>query len=142
MIEASIKSPPPRESGKTPMSDEDRTLLAMPSIASQMPVQLKNGACWQEFQGVCNGCHQPLPAHQVTGRVTRLHDSAAAIQAVGVCFSCALLTRYHYRFHDDLRITGPTEAGWTTWRIDRTPFERLRAWLARNLLLLRKEDKP
>jgi len=38
-----------------------------------------------------------------------------AVEACGVCHDCHLVTRFVYRFHDDMTITGLRENGWNTW---------------------------
>ena len=39
---------------RNPLSGNDQELLAMPSIASQMPVRFASGTCWEQFDGQCN----------------------------------------------------------------------------------------
>lgn len=109
------------------VTTRDRKLLDMPSIASQMPVQFANGAHWYELECECRGCGKVLPEEQVRGAVVR-HDRMASIEASGVCHDCRLLTRFVYRLHDDMRITGPREDGWRTWGGQRvTLFQRLKS---------------
>ena len=98
-----------------PVSARDKELLDMPSIASQMPVIFSNGAQWSELECECKGCGKALPANLVRGAVVRQNEHMASIEASGVCHECRLLTRYCYRLHDDMRITGPREDGWRTW---------------------------
>lgn len=133
MSDSRYQDPLAHRANQSPLSDCDRALMAMPSIASQMPVQFKSGACWEGLEGVCNGCNQVIANPLMTGRITRLMEPVATVEAVGVCPSCRLLTRFHYRLHDDMRITGMTDKGWATWRAESTAIERLRAWLIRSL---------
>jgi len=111
---------------RRPVSDSDRELMALPSIVSQMPVRFRNGAVWERFNGECKACGQTIAGSRLTGRITRLLESVATIEAVGACEPCRLLTRFHYRFHDDMRITGMTDEGWATWRAKRSFMGRLR----------------
>ena len=114
-----------------PISDGDRELMALPSIESQMPVHFKNGACWKNIESQCKGCGRDIVASRFTGRLTRLVESVATVMAIGVCEPCKLVTRFHYRLHDDMRVTGQTEGGWATWRAKPSFLERLRAFISR-----------
>ncbi|MEJ6003865.1 hypothetical protein [Paucibacter soli] len=73
--------------------------------------RIRNGARWECFDGQCKGCGQDIAPGRVTGRLTRLVESVATVEAVGVCDPCKLVTRFHYRLHDDMRITGMTDDG-------------------------------
>lgn len=116
---------------RSPVSASDRELMALPSIASQMPVQFRSGARWECFDGQCNGCGQHIAPAKVTGRLTRLVESVATVEAVGLCAPCKLVTRFHYRLHDDMRITGMTDNGWAMWQVRLSILDRLRAFFAR-----------
>lgn len=109
----------------------DSELLSQPSIASQVPVRFANGACWSEVSGRCKSCDQPIPDGQLTGRVTRIVQSVIDVDAVGVCNSCTLLTRFRYRLHDDMRITGLTDGGWAEWRPSSGLYARVQRCVAR-----------
>ncbi|KAI3488603.1 hypothetical protein L1887_47372 [Cichorium endivia] len=52
-------------------TQRDLDLLAMPSIASQLPVCFENKTAWHEFVGECRGCNQPIPDEHLRGAVTR-----------------------------------------------------------------------
>ena len=101
---------------RRPLSSDERELMALPSIAPQFPVQLKNDATWNSLNGCCKGCGKDIDPALFTGRVSRQIKSAATVEASGACSACNLLTRVHYRLHDDMRITGPSGQGWATWR--------------------------
>lgn len=118
---------------RSPISACDRELMELPSITSQMPVQFKNGACWECLEGQCKACGKNIEPSRLTGRLTRLVDAAATVEAVGVCEPCKLLTRFHYRLHDDMRITGMTDGGWAAWQARPSLIDRLRALAARAL---------
>jgi len=118
-----------------PIASDIRELMAQPSISSQMPVVFKNGARWNRLSGCCKGCGKDIEQDLFTGRLTRLVESTVTVDAVGVCASCHLVTKFSYRLHDDMRITGRTDRGWATWQARPVgPFGqvlRLRAALAR-----------
>lgn len=107
--------------------------MALPSIASQMPIQFRNGARWECFNGQCKGCSRDIAPARVTGRLTRLVDSVVTVEAVGVCAPCKLVTSFHYRLHDSMRITGKTDAGWALWKARPSIFDRMRAFIARTV---------
>jgi hypothetical protein len=97
----------------------------MATIASQMPVVFNNGATWEEFKGECKICGKELPVEHVVGNVTRPIPSVAIVEAIGACLECRIATPYHYRLHDDMRITGLREEGWRTWMPRRSLWERM-----------------
>jgi hypothetical protein len=118
---------------RSALSDEDRELVALPSIASQMPVRFANGACWERFDGQCKACGKDIDAARLTGKVTRPMESVATVEAVGVCPPCKLVTRFHYRLHNDMRISGPTDEGWAAWQAKPSIFDRLRKFALREI---------
>jgi len=107
-----------------PLTSRDRELLAMPSIMSQFPVAFSNNAEWEEFDGECSCCGKTLHRDHVRGIVARPVPGVAVIEAVGVCAECKLVTRFDYRLHDDMRLTGQREHGWKTWQATPTVLER------------------
>ena len=112
-----------------PISERERQLLAMPSIASQFPVTFANGVCWTELTGTCNLCCKEIPADLLRGAVSRPVPSAIVIEAVGACPDCRVVTPFLYRMHDDMRITGQSKWGWQTWRPTPSIRDRLCRWL-------------
>jgi hypothetical protein len=116
----------------TPLTPRDRQLLVMPSIGSQMPIEFGNGARWTELVFACRSCERRLPANMVRGSLTRPMESVAVVEAIGVCDACQIGTRFLYRLHDDMRITGPREGRWVTWIAPRTAIARalgtIRRW--------------
>lgn len=60
-------------------------------------------------------------------------ESVATVDAVGVCHPCKLVTRFNYRLHDDMRLTGLTENGWATWRGKPSFFDQICALISRAL---------
>ena len=109
-----------------PLTPRDLELLKMPTIASQMPVSFTNGAIWSDLKGECKNCGCELPDHSVRGHVAQQTPKMFSVEAVGVCDSCRLITRFLYRLHDDMRITGPRDGRWQTWMPRSTLFERVR----------------
>jgi len=109
-----------------PLTVRERALLAMPTIASQMPVALPGGVGWSEFTGECHFCLSDIPDELLRGSVTKPLPTVAVVEAVGVCPQCRIATTFLYRLHDDLRITGPRKDGWRTWRVRQTLWWRLR----------------
>jgi hypothetical protein len=96
----------------------------MPNIASQMPVEFDNGACWVAFTGECKFCGNDIPEKLLHGLVSRPITSVAVVEAIGVCPECRMATPFLYRMHDDMRLTGPRADGWKTWRAEPTLLER------------------
>ena len=126
-----IMRKPNRKVARSPLSDSDLELLKMPSIAAQMPVRFSNGAYWGRITGYCSDCGKEIPTASFTGRVTQPMESLATVEAVGFCKPCRLVTRFYYRLHDDMRITGPTEKGWATWQAKSSIFYRLGRFVLR-----------
>lgn len=118
-------------SGTKPITQRERELLTKPRIANQMPVEFKNGACWVEFIGECKFCKKDIPADLLVGSVTRPLESVAVVEAIGVCPVCRMATPFLYRMHDDMRLTGPRENGWKTWRAEKPLFERVTQFVRR-----------
>ena len=70
----------------------------------------------------------------MTGAVSRPFSNVAVVDAAGVCQPCKLVTRYFYRLHDDMRITGLDAQGrWVAWQMRPTLSARLRQRLAKFL---------
>lgn len=113
----------------TTPTDRDIELLRMPAIAAQMPVVFENGMQWSELRGTCAGCSREIPAEHLRGAIARHNAHMAAVEAVGICFECKLLTRFVYRLHDDHRITGPRQGRWVEWRPKPSVLEQLIGWL-------------
>lgn len=118
--------------GTKPISLRERALLDSPSIASQMPVEFPNGARFLEVTANCRPCGRIIPADLFRGIITRHSAHLITLDACGVCPSCRIATPFFYRLHDDMRITGPTDHGWRTWRPNPSWWERLPPWLRRH----------
>lgn len=117
----------------SPLSQRDRELLAMPSVISQFPIAFAHNSVWEEFDGECSCCGKTLHRDYVRGCVARPIPSVATVEAVGVCSDCKLLTRFNYRLHDDMRLTGQREGGWKTWKAAPTIWDRLASMVKRPL---------
>lgn len=115
----------------SPLTARDRELLAMPSVISQFPVAFANGAVWEEFDGECSCCGKTLQRDHVRGLVARPIERVATVEAAGVCWDCKLVTRFDYRLHDDMRLTGRREDGWNTWQAKPTIWNRFVSLLRR-----------
>lgn len=103
-------------------NSRDLELCEMPSISSQMPVSFAIGSEWSEFNGFCIRCDQLLADAIVRGLVVRHSEKMASVEAVGLCTDCSLLSRFLYRLHDDMRLTGPKDGVWRTWSPRRPPL--------------------
>lgn len=110
------------------LSEMDREMLTFPTIDSQMPVEFANGTCWDCLTGQCKACGQDIQSARLTGKLTRPLESVVSVEAVGVCPSCKLLTRFHFRLHDDMRISGRTDEGWASWQAKPSIYDRLRKY--------------
>jgi hypothetical protein len=117
----------------SPLRQRDRELLAMPSVMSQFPVAFANTAVWEEFDGDCSCCGKTIQRDHVRGCVVRPIPGVATVEAAGVCGDCKLVTRFDYRLHDDMRLTGQREDGWQTWKATPTIWERLVSMFKRPL---------
>lgn len=106
------------------LTARDCELMDMPTIASQMPIQFANGAAWEAFDGECATCKQFLPAGMVVGMVSRPTPTVAVVEAIGVCGVCQKATRYFYRLHDDMRLSGLRDGRWKEWRPKKSLFDR------------------
>lgn len=111
-----------------PITSRDRELLAMPSIASQMPIRFANGAHFDVRHGHCANCGAAIPDGDVRGVLVRTSPHMTSVEAAGLCGPCNGITRFIYRFHDDLRVSGPNPADgkWSTWSVrSRSILERV-----------------
>lgn len=111
-------------------TQRDLDLLAMPSIASQLPVCFENKTAWHEFVGECRGCNQPIPEEHLRGAVTRPAQRCFTIEASDHCAECKSITRFLLRLHDDLTASGPMNGVWQTWKPKR---KSVFSWLLRLL---------
>ncbi|KEX94317.1 hypothetical protein [Pseudomonas sp. 7-41] len=115
-------------------TQRDLDLLAMSSIASQLPVRFENKTAWHVFAGECRGCNQTIPDEHLRGAVTRTAQWCFTIEASGYCPECRSITRFLLRLHDDLTASGPMNGLWQTWKPKRKAGF---AWLLRFLKLTR-----
>lgn len=101
----------------SPITRRDHDLLAMPTIESQLPVFFANGRRWTRLNFHCRGCATTLRNEVVRGSVKRPLEGVAVVEAVGVCTACRLCTRFLYRLHNDMRVTGVCDGRWVTWTL-------------------------
>ena len=120
-------------SSLTPVTPRDLELFEMPTVISQFPIAFANGSECEEMDGECNACGKTLSREILRGLVSRPIETVAVIEAVGVCDTCKVFTRFYLRIHDDLRVTAPRENAWRTWHPEPSFLERLFLWL-RNLM--------
>lgn len=111
------------------LSTRDLQLLKMPTIETQMPVRFNNGAEWTELKGECKGSGCTLPEANMRGSVLMPFPNVAVVEAVGVCHDCKLVTRFLYRLHDDMRITGPRNGKWLEWDTKTSFVDKLRTYV-------------
>jgi len=98
------------------LTERDYQLLKMDTISSYFPIEFSNGAVWEELDGECQSCKKTLPRNKVRGLVSRPFSNVAVVEAVGVCDDCKMLTRYQFRLHDDMSVTGLSGTKWRTWK--------------------------
>lgn len=109
-------TPTVAEQSRRPLNDSHKELLGMPTITSQMPVSFGNDREWTGLDGYCKGCGKMIRPDLFRGRVSKPFPYVAVVDAVGVCHPCKLVTTFHYRLHDDMRMSGKdTDGRWTTW---------------------------
>jgi hypothetical protein len=113
----------------SPLTARDRELAAMQPVASQMPVVFANGTRCDEITGSCFGCCHPILKSALRGVVSRPLPTVAVIECVGLCPSCRLITRFYFRLHSDLRVTGLHNGRWCEWRARRTFIGSIRHWI-------------
>lgn len=116
-----------------PLTSRDHELLSMDRLSISFPVKFDNGAIWTGLEGKCRDCGEPVPSSSLRGLVTRPIPSVVVIEAVGICHPCKLVTRFDYRLHDDMRITGRSDAGWATWKSEPSLLNRFMRSLKRLL---------
>lgn len=115
----SEKSSPSCES--TAPSERDEEVLAGPCLADQFPVTFANDATWVSLDGCCVGCRTEIPMKDMRGFVTRPMSTVAVVEAIGVCRKCGVGTRFFYRLHDDMSISGLHGKGtWGRWQAQPT----------------------
>jgi len=109
----------------SPLTERDGELWAKPPISAQLPVRFDNGTEFASIEGYCAKCDGAIIDADLRGTVTRLLPAVACVEAVGVCRSCRMLTRFYWRLHDDFRLTGPTRDGWGEWLPKQSMFSRV-----------------
>lgn len=123
---------------RTPVTERDDALWAMPTITSQMPVVFGSDVKWTRVSGHCAECGDTIPDSDMRGTVTRPVATCAVVDAVGICRRCRCLTRYVYRLHADMRVSAPTESGRKEWSHRPSLLDRLSRAAANALRLVRR----
>lgn len=112
------------------LTERDKALAVMPSIMSKFPIEFACGSSMTNITGTCQECGKDIDAEQFTGEVTRPIESVAVVDAVGYCLDCHLISRFFYRLHDDMRMTGKGNDGnWKDWKMHPTWAGRIRRLL-------------
>lgn len=93
-------------SAGTASTPRNRELLAMPDIASQMPIRFANGNVWAELTARCPRCDRRLEPRRFTGEIRRPSKDVAIVEAIGHCDACAVSTPFHLQLHDNLVACG------------------------------------
>lgn len=96
----------------SPITARDRELMAMPTMADQLPVAFEDGTCWHRICGSCNGCGCPIPEADTHGALWRPLPHVVELDCVGICRACRLLTRFRLRLHPGRRLSWLTAGGW------------------------------
>ena len=105
--------------------DRDKNLFESPTVFSQLPIRFPNGSLWDTFAGECAGCRATIATEDLRGRVSMPVPKTAEIEAIGFCVHCRLITRFHYRIHDDLRVMGLKDGTWFEWKKQPSLLDRL-----------------
>lgn len=111
-----------------PVTDNERALLAMPSIQSAFPIEFENGSGVEMFSGYCACCSKEMPANSVCGRVTRPTKQVIVMEAMGVCDQCNVATHFFWRIYDDMRLSTIKGGRWVTIEAKTSLFQRALGW--------------
>lgn len=113
------------------LSENDLALLRCAPISEQFPIEFANGSGWKEIEGQCACCNQKIDAQHMFGQITRPTAKVFVMDAMGVCLDCHVATPFHYRFHDDMRISGLFNGAWRTWQAKKSIGQRLKQLFTR-----------
>lgn len=109
-----------------PLSEHDLALLRCAPIADQTPIEFSNGASWKTIEGQCACCKGKISSQHMFGQITRPTEKVFVMDAMGVCMDCHVATPFHYRFHDDKRVSGLFNGAWRTWHAKKSIGQRLK----------------
>jgi hypothetical protein len=68
----------------------------LPTIESQLPIRLVNGATVNEFTGKCLKCHTEIEQSNFRGRIRSAVGNSYRITGYGWCAGCNLITPFNY----------------------------------------------
>jgi hypothetical protein len=100
--------------------------LAMPTVASQMPLRFDNGTTCSTIAGQCDACGHQMDANVLRGRLVSQSPQVIVLEAAGTCPRCDGRSLFDYAIHDDGRIER------LRWGTSATPIGRARVlrWVA------------
>lgn len=75
--------------------------------------------------GECEFCGKTLAGDLLRGTVSRPIETVAVVEAIAICDKCRIFTRFHYRLHNDMRITGLRNDGWYEVRAKASKASRI-----------------
>lgn len=88
---------------------------ALPTVASQFPIVIREGAHWDTFTGYCKACDAELDEDKIRGHVTQPFESTFDIEAWGMC-DCGTMSSFNFRFLPDMSMVGRSTTGeWSIW---------------------------
>jgi hypothetical protein len=115
----------------------------MPLLVESFPLVHPEGMRWMQLSVECARCSHEIPNSHVRGRVTfiparkgfwarltrKTRPSTFALNALGLCEPCRLLTPFRYQLHSDSTMTGehPVTGKEETWK-GYTPEPSPTAW--------------
>lgn len=99
-------------SQRSPTSERDKQLFAMPEVAASFPMKFSNGVVWSQVYGNCHDCDKVIPSKFFRGSVTRPLERMADIECVGLCQGCSVVTRFRIRLYDDMSASSLLDNGW------------------------------
>jgi hypothetical protein len=101
-------------------------------LSSQFPIVFPDGGTWTEFTCECNICSKDILDENTLGTV-ELVFGTYIIKATGYSKDCNFTTRYSYRMHPDMGMTGIDKTGnwyrWTPKRVPKSLVTRILNWI-------------
>jgi hypothetical protein len=113
-----------------PLTPREKELAAMPTIASQLPISFANGSTFDTVEGSCGRCDGTVDKGNLTGSLSHPYPAVFVLEAMAFCPDCNVFSRFDYRLHDDMRMTGKDASGkWAEWPMKYTLSARIRRFL-------------
>lgn len=113
------------------LTDRDRALWDGESIQAQMPIHFVNGMSLEQCITYCASCNQEITGDNFHGILDATYPKVVLLEGVGACVPCTTMTRYNFRIHDDLTITGLIDGKWQRWGSEPNWLKRLQRLLGR-----------